>query len=151
MSLATPRPSSPPSPLSARTRLHLRSEATCSIPPLMRAYATPQCHAPAFACNPHPPTCVLSIPHPSPLAHTRLPPSAFNPLDHLGPCIYLRLRPTSASTHLFQPLMHAQSLGPSSCRPSFTPPSSYLIAEASHSTPCTLDLSFVNHPALDQV
>ncbi|ETW86393.1 hypothetical protein HETIRDRAFT_233462, partial [Heterobasidion irregulare TC 32-1] len=41
---------------------------------LMRAHATPQRHAPAFACDPHPPARVLSIPHPSPLAHTRPPP-----------------------------------------------------------------------------
>ncbi|ETW80215.1 hypothetical protein HETIRDRAFT_427383 [Heterobasidion irregulare TC 32-1] len=138
MSLSTPRPSPPPSPLSARTRLRLRSEAACyppayhlqpmlrphtnyreenathasSIPPLMRAHATPQRHAPAFACDPHPPARVLSIPHPSPLAHARPPPSAFNPLDHLGPRIYPRLRPTSAPTCLFQPRMHDLSAPP---------------------------------------
>ncbi|ETW76976.1 hypothetical protein HETIRDRAFT_105780 [Heterobasidion irregulare TC 32-1] len=167
MSLSMPRPSPPLSPLSARTRLRLRSEAACypristplmltftllpsspsharaspgpstlprsrrtcaqrphtnyreenathasSIPPLMRAHATPQRHAPAFACDPHPPARVLSIPHPSPLTHARPPPSAFNPLDHLGPRIYPRLRPTSAPTRLFQPRIHDLSAPP---------------------------------------
>ena len=145
-STCAPRPLRPP-------RCYARSltrPPRYSIPPLMRARATPRRHAPAFACDRHPPAHVPSILHPSPLAHARPSPSAFDPLDPMGPRIYLRLRPTSTPARLIQPRLHDLS-APPLVDPSFTPPLSCLIAETSHSTPRTLDLSFVNHPALDLV
>ena len=143
-STCAPRPLRPP-------RCYARSltrPPRYSIPPLMRARATPRRHAPAFACDPHPPARVPSIPHPSPLAHARPLPSSFDPSTQWAPAFiftcnrHLRLHVSSS------PACKNDLSAPPLVDPSFALPSSRLIAETSHSTPRTLDLSFVNRPAL---